>query len=196
MYILLLIGAFSALALFVDRVTGHSNLLGYVPCFLSGVLAYTLNHKYIPKIPSGVWPVLLLVWFSGATALKMTAPRYALLSSWLMCLALGFSIGIFRDSRMRVWNRVTNNIAKYSYGIYLLHTPLIYLVFRVWKIESNLLATGVWLLATYGASFIAFHCLEFPFIRLGKRLSESLIRVKIEVPVPVLAGSKSATVGR
>jgi peptidoglycan/LPS O-acetylase OafA/YrhL len=75
----------------------------------------------------------------------------------------------FHDSTNRWWNAITKNIAKYSYGLYLMHTPALWLVFNVWGLRNPYLAGPLWLAVTGAASVIAFHVLEEPMIQYGKR---------------------------
>ena len=171
--ILATILSFSVVGWMLLRFTGHANIFAYVPCFVSGVLAYSLSRKIHARIPAALWPVELLVWF-GLTA--WARQSYGTSSTWLMCLILGCSIYGFSDSPNRVWNTVTSTVAKYSYGIYLLHMPALLLVFSVWKVQSFLLGAVMWLILTLVASAATFHLLEDPFIQVGKRVSSWLLR--------------------
>ena len=155
----------------VKYFTGHWCLLEYIPCFLAGVLAYTLRHRIRPLLGSMVWPGFLCLWFVGSLALRVKWPALQSQIGWLSCISLGLSIYCFRDCRNALWNRVTKTIAQYSYGIYLGHVPMLWLVFRVWGIANPLLGTCTWLAMTAVLAVLSYHLIEEPMIGVGRRLS-------------------------
>jgi peptidoglycan/LPS O-acetylase OafA/YrhL len=64
-------------------------------------------------------------------------------------------------------------IAKYSYGIYLCHTPALWLAYR--KLALPDWQRGVVaLLLTAAASVACYHAIEEPLIRVGTRLAARL----------------------
>lgn len=170
-------GIGSALAFFsvagwtVQHFTGHAHLLAYIPCFLAGVMAYSLRNV-VPRISAVWWPVALIFWF-GITALAWHKDL-GLIPTWIMCALLGFSICRFSDSKAGWWNTFTAKIAKYSYGIYLLHVPAIYAVCVYWRLgDVEAIACSI-VLTIFGA-IISFHFLEDPCIRAGKSFSARLV---------------------
>ena len=44
---------------------GHLNMAAYVPCFLSGVLCYSLRDRIQAFVPSALWPPFVLLLISG-----------------------------------------------------------------------------------------------------------------------------------
>ena len=166
---------FSCIGWMVQRLTGHANLLAYIPCFLGGILAYTLRRTR-PTLSPLLWPITIAIWMEAARYGMASQPLIALPAGWLASLILGASIFLFRESTNQAWNKATAFAARYSYGIYLSHVPMIWLVFRVLKIHNNILATILWLATTLGSSIMLFHALESPMINLGKRLTRPRVR--------------------
>jgi peptidoglycan/LPS O-acetylase OafA/YrhL len=156
----------------VLTLTGHANILAYVPCFLSGIIAFALRSRLRPFLPAAAWPWFVGLWLALATWSMLHWSAVARPVSWLACLLLGLSVYSFHDSRNRIWNRVTNTIAKYSFGIYLSHAPLGWLVFSVWHVGSGVPACALWLALTFVVSTIGYHLLEYPMIQAGRRLSD------------------------
>jgi peptidoglycan/LPS O-acetylase OafA/YrhL len=155
----------------VQRITGHANMLAYLPCFLGGILAYALRNTR-PVLSSVLWPPALAAWMV-VTAYGVGAPILVKLpATWIASLLLGGGVFCFHGSTSRFWNKATAFVARYSYGIYLSHTPLIWLVFRVLRIHNDALATIIWLAATLGVSMLLFHAFESPMINLGRRLTD------------------------
>ena len=89
----------------------------FAPCFLPGLVAYKLWYK--PRaFPAFYWPVFLagccalFVWVSGSQPIE---------AGWLICFAIGLGVCFFREMRSTAITGLTKHIARYSYGIYLLH---------------------------------------------------------------------------
>jgi peptidoglycan/LPS O-acetylase OafA/YrhL len=163
---------FTALGCGLMKFTGHASILAYVPCFLSGVFAFTLRGKVRPVLPAIFWPLTLGVWF-------VTFPQ--LITAWggakdiviqgVMCFALASSLNYFRDSNISSLNLATATIAKYSYGIYLTHFPMMWIVRDLWA-GNELLGTVAWLVLTAIASVLLYYLLEAPMINLGKSIAD------------------------
>jgi len=168
---LLLFFAFAGSA--VSYLTGHANLLAYIPCFLSGVLAYTLRNRSPYRLSVVAWPIFLLLWFWAGAISFVDLPKNEIAVGWAACFCLGLSIYLFPDCKNRVWNSVTNKIAKYSYGIYLAHVPVIWLVFRVWGIADHVAASLLCLVVTAIIAVSAYHLIEAPMIEWGRRLTST-----------------------
>jgi len=69
--------------------------------------------------------------------------------------------------------RGAHQIAKYSYGIYLVHEPLYWICFFRLKLESQLADWVLFLFLVSILPVMLFHLVEAPMIGLGKRLSAS-----------------------
>jgi peptidoglycan/LPS O-acetylase OafA/YrhL len=139
----------------------------YLPCFVPGFLAYQLfkSRREAPRWPSCALPLLLL-FFCGVYVLTYNQAVYAPL-----CLLLGFLLPEIRELQVPTLRRACHLIARYSYGIYLGHTPLIWLVFYRWH---GLSAPGKWLLFSVLMVVVPvcfYHALEKPLIDLGNRLA-------------------------
>jgi peptidoglycan/LPS O-acetylase OafA/YrhL len=78
---------------------------------------------------------------------------------------------MFKDSRSKSLNFITQKMALYSYGIYLIHIPILYLVFVRMPIKNVPLSSFLFVVLTLASSAITYHLIESPLIRLGKTLS-------------------------
>ena len=164
--------------------TGHTQILAYVPCFLAGVIAFSLRSRLRPFVAAAAWPWFVAVWMAVSSWALLSSALTQLVVSWAACLLLGFTIYCVHDSVNTVWNRVTNITAKYSYGIYLCHVPIMWIVFRVWNVSNDLLATMLSLALTLAAAAVAYHLVENPMIQLARRLT----RVRAEEVSSALSG--------
>jgi peptidoglycan/LPS O-acetylase OafA/YrhL len=143
--------------------------LRYVPCFLAGVIAYSLLGIVRPRFRSWLWYPALL----GAVAVyTLTSYDYGWIKDVLVCLSVGALIPLFRKNRGIVAT-VASNIAKYSYGIYLCHTPILWLVYRKLTIPNweRLILVA---LAMVTVPVVCYRLIEHPLIRIGTRLAKRM----------------------
>lgn len=174
----LLLSYFGAYALYkLDG--GHMNLAGYVPCFLAGVLCYTLRDRVRPFVPGVAWFPFVLVAVGAYCVGLMESDVLIYWQGWLYALMIGLSINVFRDSQVRWLNRACFHVATYSYGLYLLHVPVLHLVFGLWKPDSLLLGLAAFLALAAIASVAAYHLIEAPMVSLGRRLTERTRRPEL-----------------
>lgn len=185
--------ATGALGWIIVRDLKYETIFTYIPCFLGGVLAYALSRAQLIRatLASALWPFAAMTWFALMARVLSSGLgfRFQMLCSWIMCAALGISIGLFHDSEFRLWNSVTHSVAKYSYGIYLLHTPAMYFVFFKLGVPNPVLAAAAWIALTFAGSFVAYHALEHPCIQLGKRWGDLLSRKREDKTMAAAAGS-------
>jgi peptidoglycan/LPS O-acetylase OafA/YrhL len=150
----------------------------FPPMFIGGMVAYKLLHRRSFKIsralPAWGFLLLLLVLFAveGSLAAESTyeTPRGAGINSCI-CLILAFAISNFVQIRTQWIVRSAHLVAKYSYGIYLLHIPAIMFVLHYMTNLPPLLKIISAAVLTTLLSVVAFHTIEDPFIRIGKGLN-------------------------
>ncbi len=166
------------LALLQPLVSARFSVFEFAPCFLAGVLAWRLGDR--ARLPGWLWPPLLAL--ACVLFVAYAEPRANNYGRWLVCLAVGATIPWLRELTLPRLNRASKLIAKYSYGIYLFHPPLMRLAFRTleglppfwqWSIFLSLLV----LLAGLG-----YHLVEQPMIRLGARWSARQARPGMAAP--------------
>ena len=147
--------------------SGYDPLLRYVPCFLAGVVAYQLLGMIRARLPGWLWgPVVI-----GVIALYILGPYSdaSPLKDGIACLLVGALIPQFRVNH-GIITSAASRIAKYSYGIYLCHTPLLWfsrrLMLPVWQ-------EWIWLLLATGVvSVLCYSAIEHPLIEVGTRLAK------------------------
>lgn len=151
---------------------GRLSVLAFAPCFLAGVLAYTLISRYRIKIPAAAWlPVLILVSVAYLCAQGPRSNIHWPPMQWLLCLIVGAMIPMFAESSARALNTAAAFVAKYSYGIYLFH------VIAIWVGCVVLADLPYWLQWTVAAAALCvltglgYHWIEAPAMRLGSRLA-------------------------
>ncbi len=146
----------------------HSPLTWFVPCFLGGVLAYVLSKRSRPVLPFAVLPPVVL----GLLLMPLFVPYRH--DEWVSCTVLGALLPYISELRNSAAKVVWHNIAKYSYGIYLFHGPLLWFWFRY---TSNLPLAVSWMLFCASlalTSVLGYHAIEKPFIDLGRRTAQRI----------------------
>jgi len=164
-------------------------ILRYLPCFLGGIMAWRLmRDRDRRRFPAWMWPLAIvavsLVWKVFSTE------QYIQLWIAAVGILLGLAIPWFREiSAVQVAN-VAKIIARYSYGIYLSHFPIMVYIMSgtdhhhprfKWIPPMPTIRhfarpiNGVLVLAlTAAASFALYHGIEEPGIRIGRTLARWL----------------------
>ncbi|RYE80809.1 MAG: acyltransferase [Oxalobacteraceae bacterium] len=150
------------------KLDWNHDLVRFLPCFLPGVLAYCLRER------SRKYPAACLFLFVGAGAvafpLLVGAGLSATLLSWVFCLALGSLIPHCRDVTSPALHQCGETLARYSYGIYLVHVPVLYLCFHILDLPA-LIAWPMFIAGVSLLSWLAYHYIEKPGIAYGRRLA-------------------------
>jgi peptidoglycan/LPS O-acetylase OafA/YrhL len=158
------------LGFLLSRSATLSFITAYFPCFLAGVVAYAVQQRFQQRIRSGWWIVTLV---AVTVAYSFLADTDRL--DWVPALAIGVSVPLFEPLRPGWLTRAAHAIAKYSYGIYLTHSPLITLAFfqLQWPMPVRWL---LFLVLAAALPVLAFHLVEQPMIHVGARLADWIAR--------------------
>jgi peptidoglycan/LPS O-acetylase OafA/YrhL len=148
-----------------------------IPYFLSGVIAYVLFGKVRPRLPALLMPPLVLLMLCGF----MFRPSWR--NGWWLTLLLGITIPLFRPIRMRWLAASSHHLAKYSYGIYLIHPFCITIGINVLHNYNLVVRISAIVLSMVVIVVPTYHFLEKPMINLGARFAANLER-QYELSVP------------
>ena len=148
------------------RGMARLSMLTFAPCFVSGVLAYALEKRLTRIAPAWLWTVAL----AAAPVLFLGRRNKLASGGWLFCAALGAAIPLFRDLSARWISVPAQTIAKYSYGIYLAHCPVIWLAFVLLKDQPMPVQWVTFALGVSAVPVACFHWIESPMIAFGIRL--------------------------
>ena len=170
LYIVGLFLAFCGLGLVMSLKTGHLNMAAYVPCFICGVLCFSLRNSIRARIPAVFWIPFVVLLICGYCLTNLNG-KPNMWIGWVYCLLLGLSINAFYDNSNRAVKYIAEKGALYSYGAYLLHVPVLYLVFMVFGIQNLVFGPLLFLTITVALSIFTYHFIESPFIEMGRRFS-------------------------
>jgi peptidoglycan/LPS O-acetylase OafA/YrhL len=146
------------------------NTLALVPCFLSGVITYALLRRApTPKLPSRLWPLVLGACVVAGCLLPPAGDRVNW-PVWIFCLVLGLVIPFVSNIGPGRLATASATIAKYSYGIYLLHVPALWIGLVAFRWLSPAGQWTMFAVALVATTVLAYHLIEKPGIALGVRL--------------------------
>ncbi len=144
----------------------------FAPCFLPGIVAYKLWHR--PRVaPAWLWPAFLVLCcaifmrFSGSQPIE---------TGWFICFVIGLGVCFFDEMRDGPFSRLAQRIARYSYGIYLLHYFAIWMGFVVFREFYIGLQIAVFAAVLVSLPVLLYHAVEAPLLAAGVRVSEKFLR--------------------
>ena len=155
---------------------GVTDLIIFVPCFLSGIVAYKLTKTWRLRLPAILWPIAL----GAITMFYLEQQTYQ--RAWYSCLMLGVAIPQFQEMTNRVSRKTFQVIARYSYGIYLVHFICIWLAFQA---VGSVPGWSCWVILLITVSvfpLILYHLLEKPMMRQGEKIA-GILRNWLESPI-------------
>lgn len=149
-------------------------LIGFIPCFLPGAIAFLLLRRVRAVLSPWVLFAVVAAAIALASQLSVTdaqeVPYF-----WAICLAVGLTIPFCRELTFRPLALASGQVARYSYGIYLTHVLAMGLTLMgsdPWYIRLALFAFAQAVLAV-----LAYRLIEAPGIRLGARLAALVTRM-------------------
>jgi peptidoglycan/LPS O-acetylase OafA/YrhL len=170
------------------HAAGYRAILLYAPWFFMGAAAYSISKFAKPTISSK--------WFVVCLTVLVASPFLAhrLVSSdqsiWILLAAgilFAFSLSHFLNVTVPVLVRPCRVIARYSYGIYLAHVPILWFVFRKMSGQPQWLQTAMLILLMVSVPVVLYHLIEEPLIRKGASISRALMRpAEVALPTRVL----------
>lgn len=173
-------------ALTFPRISGRFWIFRYAPCFTSGIVAFDLRRTAKWKLPAWMWlPAILtiILLFGPFDNISLLSKLHR---AWLLSLVLGVVSAHVRESTWSGLNSAARWVAEYSYGIYLSHLVVFWLVIDVlvgWPTWTRVL---VLVGASVGVPVFCYRLIEKPLITYGASLAQLLRREQsTRAPSPV-----------
>jgi peptidoglycan/LPS O-acetylase OafA/YrhL len=166
------------------------DMLYFFLWFLAGLYAYKEMKTSKRTLPFWVLPALL-----GFLCL-MCSLSYDRNKFMFMSLCLGLAIPYIQGCQIGALNHACGWVAKYSYGIYLLHDPAIWLGFVKFGHIPIAARIIIFLLTTFGGSVLLYHALEHPMILVGNKAAAAISRKHVPVKLHPFAMAVAAGAGK
>jgi len=166
-YLLWTLGVLLAANSWRAEIRGFPSLI-FLPSFLSGFVAYRSPAK--PTYPSWLWAPTLM-------AITLVFAFYPVSETgWVCCLLVGLAIPRFKELSNGAARKAFAVIARYSYGIYLLHFICIWFAFDRLKNFSAWTQWIAFVITAVCSVYFAYNAIEAPMIRLGSKVASSLVK--------------------
>lgn len=165
------------------------DMLYFFLWFLTGIYAY--KEMQDSRRTLGFWTLpALLAFLSVVCSLSYDRNKFIVIS-----LCFGLALPHIQSCTNVSVNGFCAWIAKYSYGIYLLHDPAIWLGFVRFAHLPIVARIIIFLLTTFGGSVALYHALEYPMILIGNKAGAAISGGRDGRPEAKLAAA-AAGVGR
>ena len=160
-------------ALVQPHVIGRLSVAEFGPCFMGGVIAWALQRRLAPRLPSALWPFVVLAMVGIYVLAEQVSPgMHPPPLAWGLGLGLGLAIPLFHNIPAGTLQRASHLVAKYSYGIYLMHCVALWAGFYLLVGAHPVLQSVVFAVLLVSLSVGSYHLLEEPFMQYGRRLSD------------------------
>lgn len=144
------------------------SIVGYVPCFLCGVLAYAIIKRYGPTAQKVAWHW----WLPALVALLLIQIFVIVTPNRPMCIVVGVMIPLFGNApRTKRVTKIAEVVARYSYSIYLTHRIALALAFQ-WINVAYGLRVPTFLVCAAMFAYVSYHLFEVPSQQMGHRIAE------------------------
>ena len=157
---------------YFSRKVVPGDVLRYAPWFCMGIYAFFRRAQQ--TLPAWMFCVALFSLLAGRLAIERYVHSY--MSGWLVYalgLAFCYLLPAFRNVTARFLTIPAHSIAKYSYGIYLTHAPVMWLAFTRLAFLAWPLQAAIFVLLMVVMPVLLYHTIEEPMIRVGINISES-----------------------
>lgn len=159
----------------------------YIGLLLGILIAFFFNHKTFWNwiiVNKRIWSlVTFLVFVCGAWMIKLDKYNIIFVFVWLAIFYSLILITIL-SNKMNLFSRFCNQNwlktwGKYSYGIYIIHIPVFYILNFVLFNEAKLVINDyfdlfkpvVSVVISFGLAFLSYHLMEKKFLNFGKKFS-------------------------
>ncbi len=168
------------------------NVLAFGPCFVAGIVAWSVRRREPSTrvLPAWCWLPLLL----GALALMplLHPDPVRIERGWPICVLVALLIVSVRELDPSWLTRAARVIAEYSFGIYLFHTPAIGIAF-VWGHTLPVAARwGIYVTLLVAMPWLGYRVIERPGIAIGKHVAARWARAN--APRSEVAGEPTAAI--
>lgn len=151
-------------------------ILEFLPVFLSGFVAYTLWNRVGHTISPLLLPIALAVAIGGYALILESIGRGHILNlfGFAACLGIAVALPMHREPASNLIRTGSRLIARYSYGIYLVHASCIWFGFERLGDHPAAIQWLAFLGSLIGASVFLYHLVERPMITIGAKFASRL----------------------
>ncbi|HEY5997809.1 MAG TPA: acyltransferase [bacterium] len=154
-------------------ISDRLSVAQFAPCFMAGVIAYTVGRTNNLRLVGRLWPLAIVALIGFYLFFEeVDSQIHSPMLGWFFCLALGSAIPFFKDLPGGLFAKVGRIVARYSYGIYLLHIVALWGGLFALQHSPLLLQVIVSTVLLVALPVASYHLVEAPLIRVGRKLSD------------------------
>jgi len=142
--------------------------LAFAPCFVSGVITYAILYHVPRRKTMGAWALPLIIAVPIALLSHPLAHANMIAAGWIVALAVGLLLPWVAELRESWLTRAAAVIARYSYGIYLLHVPVTWIAVVALRDAPLVVQLATIVVGVVMLPIAAFHWVERPAIEAGQ----------------------------
>lgn len=154
---------------------GIRSLLSFAPWFCMGVASFF--RRPARQLPPWLYLACLAFLVGAYLSINQFSKDYRVgWIEWGLGIAFCMILPMFREMQAAQANKGFHLIAKYSYGIYLSHLPILWFAFERTSGGPVVLRSVLCVAMLVGVPVILYHLIEEPFIRLGSRIATAMTK--------------------
>jgi peptidoglycan/LPS O-acetylase OafA/YrhL len=153
----------------LPRAFDIQQFFAFIPNFIPGAVAFVSFMSAKRRWPAWAFGLLLGA-LTIAYVLRPSRPM-----GWICCLVLGLLIPHFRPTRNLLLCTIGHAVAKYSYGIYLLHLWAIAIGFYYLPLHHLWAKVTIELLCVAVLAPLAYRLIEKPAMDFGARIARRVL---------------------
>ena len=156
-----------------SAATPYTFFFVWFPCFMGGVFAYQLSRERVFRGPAWLWIPSIVALLALHLTLAMTLLPDTR-NDYMLCMFLGAVIPNLLDMRQSWVTEAAKTVAKYSYGVYLFHSPIIWISFVRLEFLPAPLRYATLMILMCAIPVLGYRLIEAPFIEIGRRRAARL----------------------
>jgi peptidoglycan/LPS O-acetylase OafA/YrhL len=170
------------LALTLPHLSERLNVFLYAPCFTSGILAYDLlrSQGCRWKLPAWIWPIgifAIIALYGPHDNINLPTK---IVRAWALSLLLAILYANVREGQSNWMHQIFHWVAEHSYGIYLSHIVVFWIVFYRMAYFPQWARTASLIAGAIGIPALLYVSLEKPLILVGAHVARRLLQRSAE----------------
>jgi len=164
-------------------------ILVFMPCFAAGIIAYDVarHGQRGRRLPFWTWPVGILALLLLFRPYDPAGFSEKYLQCWALALGVGVLYAFVREAPHNWFYAGCRWTAERSYGIYLSHCIVLWIVFHRMAALPLWLQIPITVAGVLGVSSLLYRVIEQPLIRVGVEVAKGSLKTTPQAAVPAPA---------